>query len=274
MRSGLHFPPKDEPLRDDVRRLGALVGEVLREQGGDELFDRVEAARRAAIERRETDGGEPLFTEPLALDTADDLTRRIPYSGSPDDEVGRLIIAFNDTLARLDKLFTTQRRFIADIGHELRTPLTVMRGNLDLMHRTDKKDPESIQSIEMEVDRLTRLVEDLLLLAQAEVGKLPLDRRQIELDTVLLEVFAQVRVLAGERVEVRIGEIDQVLVCGDRDRLKQVALNLLANAVKYTPEGGAVRADLSKDGAWAVLSVQDNGPGIAAEDLPHICERF
>jgi heavy metal sensor kinase len=210
----------------------------------------------------------------LQITRADDLSRRIPYSGSPDDEVGRLIIAFNDTLARLDKLFTTQRRFIADIGHELRTPLTVMRGNLDLMHRTDKKDPESIQSIELEVDRLTRLVGDLLLLAQAEVGKLPLDRRQVELDTLLLEVFAQIRVLAAERIEVKIGDIDQVLVCGDRDRLKQVALNLLANAVKYTPEGGAVRADLSKDGDWAVLSVKDNGPGIAEEDLPHIFERF
>jgi signal transduction histidine kinase len=96
----------------------------------------------------------------------------------------------------------------------------------------------------------------------------------VELDTLLLEVFAQIRVLAGERVEVKIGDIDQVLVCGDRDRLKQVALNLLANAVKYTPEGGAVRADLSKDGNWAVLSVNDNGPGIAEEDLPHIFERF
>lgn len=210
----------------------------------------------------------------LQITRADDLSRRIPYRGYEEDEVGKLIIAFNDTLSRLEKLFATQRRFVADIGHELRTPLTVMRGNLDLMHRTKDKDPESIRSIEMEVERLTRLVEDLLVLAQAEVGKLPLDRRRVEMDTLLLEVLNQVKVLARARVDLRIGAIDQVLVCGDHDRLKQVALNLLANAVKYTPEGGRVEAKLSKADGWAVLTVEDNGPGIAEEDLPHIFERF
>ena len=210
----------------------------------------------------------------LQITRADDLSRRIPYHGYEEDEVGRLIVAFNDTLSRLEKLFATQRRFVADIGHELRTPLTVMRGNLDLMHRTKDKDPESIRSIEMEVERLTRLVEDLLALAQAEVGKLPLDRRRVEMDTLLLEVLNQVKVLANERVDLRIGAIDQVLVCGDHDRLKQVALNLLANAVKYTPEGGRVEEKLFKADGWAVLTVEDNGPGIAGEDLPHIFERF
>ncbi|HRN51328.1 MAG TPA: ATP-binding protein [Anaerolineales bacterium] len=211
----------------------------------------------------------------LQITRADDLSRRIPDPSDPEDEVGRLITAFNDTLARLDKLFTTQRRFVADIGHELRTPLTVVRGNLDLMRRMGKMDEESMHSIEQEVVRLSRLVEDLLILAQAESGKLPMDRRRVELDSVLLEVFNQVRVLAGEHVKLEIGKIDQVLVCGDHDRLRQVVLNLMANAIKYTKlGGGVVTVSLSKDEQGAKLAVRDTGLGIPSADLPHVFERF
>lgn len=211
----------------------------------------------------------------LQITRADDLSRRIPDPSDPEDEVGRLITAFNDTLARLDKLFTTQRRFVADIGHELRTPLTVVRGNLDLMRRMGKMDEESMHSIEQEVVRLSRLVEDLLILAQAESGKLPMDRRRVELDSVLLEVFNQVRVLAGEHVKLEIGKIDQVLVCGDYDRLRQVVLNLMANAIKYTKlGGGVVTVSLSKDEHGAKLAVRDTGLGIPSADLPHVFERF
>ncbi|MBX3002814.1 MAG: HAMP domain-containing protein [Anaerolineales bacterium] len=210
----------------------------------------------------------------LQITRADDLSRRIPPPSDPEDEVGRLITAFNDTLARLEKLFTTQRRFVADIGHELRTPLTVVRGNLDLMRRIGKMDEESMHSIEQEVVRLSRLVEDLLVLAQAESGKLPMDRRRVELDSLLLEVFNQVRVLAGDSVKLEIGKIDQVLVCGDRDRLRQVVLNLVANAIKYTKPGGVVTASLSKDAQEAKLAVRDTGLGIPAADLPHVFERF
>ncbi len=211
----------------------------------------------------------------LQITRADDLSRRIPDPSDPEDEVGRLITAFNDTLARLDKLFATQRRFVADIGHELRTPLTVVRGNLDLMRRMGKMDEESMHSIEQEVVRLSRLVEDLLILAQAESGKLPMDRRRVELDSVLLEVFNQVRVLAGEHVKLEIGKIDQVLVCGDHDRLRQVVLNLMANAIKYTKlGGGVVTVSLSKDEQGAKLAVRDTGLGIPSADLPHVFERF
>jgi signal transduction histidine kinase len=188
--------------------------------------------------------------------------------------VGKLITAFNDTMRRLEKLFATQRRFVADIGHELRTPLTVIRGNIDLMRRVGIEDQQSLHSIELEVDRLARLVEDLLILAQAESGKLPMDNRRVELDTLLLEVFSQAHVLAADRVNLEIGKIDQVLVCGDRDRLKQVVLNLVANAIKYTTEGGKVTVSLSKETGKAELSVKDNGLGIASEDLPHVFERF
>jgi two-component system OmpR family sensor kinase len=210
----------------------------------------------------------------LQITRADDLSRRIPYQGSADDEVGKLIQAFNQTLSRLENLFNAQRRFIADVGHELRTPLTVIKGNVDLMTRMGCTDDESMVGIENEVDRLTRLVGDLLLLAQAESGKLPLDAQTVELDTLLLDALNQMQVLAGERLNLRLGEIDQVLVCGDPDRLKQVIVNLVGNAIKYTPEGGDVRVGLSKTDTEAKLVVSDTGPGIPSEDLPHVFERF
>ena len=210
----------------------------------------------------------------LQITSTDDLSQRIPYQGPGDDEVGQLIHAFNQTLSRLENLFHTQRRFIADVGHELRTPLTVIKGNVNLMRKLGCGDEESLDSIEAEVDRLTRMVGDLLLLARAESGKLPLDLHLVELDTLLLEVLQQTQVLAAGRLDLRLGDIDQVLVCGDRDRLKQVLLNLIGNAIKYTPAGGEVVASLGKDSERAILTVSDTGPGIPAEDLPHIFERF
>jgi signal transduction histidine kinase len=112
------------------------------------------------------------------------------------------------------------------------------------------------------------------LLAQAESGKLPLNIRTVEIDTVLLEVMQQMRVLAGERLRLRLGEVDQVLVCGDHDRLKQVFVNLIGNAIQYTPQGGEVVVSIGKTDGRARVTVSDTGPGIPAEDLPHIFERF
>ena len=129
---------------------------------------------------------------------ADDLSRRIPLNVPPETEIGQLIQAFNSTLSQLENLFVTQRRFVADVSHELRTPLTVIKGEVGLMRKFREIDDDSLNSIESEVDRLTRMVGNLLLLAQAESGKLPLDLKPVELDTVLLEVFQQVKTLAGE----------------------------------------------------------------------------
>jgi two-component system OmpR family sensor kinase len=210
----------------------------------------------------------------LQITRADDLSRRIPYQGPTDDEIGQLISAFNQTLSRLENLFYTQRRFVADVGHELRTPLTVIKGNITLMRKIGCSDEESLSSIDEEVDRLTRMVGDLLLLAQAESGKLTLVTQLVELDTLLLEVMQQSRVLAQGKVDLRLGEIDQVLVCGDRDRLKQVLINLISNAIKYTPQGGEVVMGVGKNNDQAYITVQDNGPGISTEELPHIFERF
>ena len=208
------------------------------------------------------------------ITAADDLSRRIPFSGPVNDEVGQLIRAFNQTLSRLEHLFTAQRRFLTDVSHELRTPLTVIKGNIGLMRHMHSVDEESMLSIEGEVDRLTRLVGDLLLLAQAESGKIPLDMQPVELDTVLIEVFKQMRILAGDRMQVRLVDIDQVTVTGDRDRIKQVLLNLGGNAIKYTPAGGFIQLGLYRSENQARIVVTDNGPGINPEDLPHIFERF
>ena len=210
----------------------------------------------------------------LQITRADDLSRRIPLSGPPRDEVGMLTVAFNETLERLEALFETQRRFLADVSHELRTPLTTIRGNVELITRMEQMDRESLEAIKAEVDRMTRMVNDLLLLAKAESGRLPLALEEIELDTLMLEVFKQANVLAAEGVEVEIGREDQVRVKGDRDRLRQVLLNLIANAFDHTPSGGTVTLALACVEEWARLTVKDTGSGISDAEMPHIFERF
>jgi two-component system OmpR family sensor kinase len=217
---------------------------------------------------------EEITESALQITRTDDLSRRIPITGSAKDEVGKLILAFNETLERLENLFETQRRFLADVSHELRTPLTAIRGNVDLIRRMGEADPISLDAIASEVDRMTRLVRDLLILVQAETGKLPLAQDIVELDTLLLEVFQQAKVLANNKLEIKIGLEDQASVHGDRDRLKQVLLNLVANAIDHTPSGGTIILGLSCIDDYARLTVTDSGPGIPKEDLPHIFERF
>jgi two-component system OmpR family sensor kinase len=192
------------------------------------------------------------------------------------DELGRLAETFNEMLERLEVLFSTQERFVADVSHELRTPLTTIQGNVDLLKRGVAQDPETGQEalaiIEEEAGRMARLASDLLLLAQADAG-IKLDLKPVELDTLLLEVYRQGRLMVAGQ-EIKLGHEDQAIVLGDADRLKQLLLNLVDNAVKYTPAGGQIVLMLYREPEWTRVLVKDSGIGIPAEDLPRIFDRF
>ncbi|NLE52794.1 MAG: HAMP domain-containing protein, partial [Chloroflexi bacterium] len=205
------------------------------------------------------------------ITAADDLSRRIPYTGPPD-ELGQLTHIFNNTLERLERLFNVQRRFVADVSHEMRTPLTTILGNVDLMRRMGP-DEQAMTAIAGEARRMSRLVEDLLLLAKADAGRLPLEQAHVELDTLVLDVFRQGQMLS-KTITVELGHVEPARVMGDPDRLKQLLLNLVSNGIKYTQSGGTVTLGLHRDNTHALLTVTDTGIGIPPEDLPHVFDRF
>jgi signal transduction histidine kinase len=209
----------------------------------------------------------------LRIHRANDLSRRFPDFGR-SDEISRLALVLNQTLDRLESLFRTQQRLLTDVSHELRTPLTTIRGNIELMRRMGgPPNQEMLNDTQDEVARMTRLVDDLMLLARADAGGLPIQRKPVELDTVFLDVFRRMKPVA-ECVELSLEGMDQVCVLGDADRLKQLMLNLVDNGLKYTPPGGKVSMSLSKLNGVAQVIVADNGIGIAEDDLSLIFERF
>jgi two-component system, OmpR family, sensor kinase len=222
-------------------------------------------------------------------------------------------------LDRIQQLFQTQERLIGDVSHELRTPLTTVQGNIDLLQRmavtplppsgeraqeVNTLLNETLVEVQAETQRMSEMISDLLLLAQADSGALQLQLGPVELDTLLLDVYRQTRRLADHykghgQLEVRLGSEDQAIVHGDRDKLRQVLLNLAENAVKYTQPGGVITLGLrhAPDGlpgdsvplegiqaegapasvvrAPAVqLYVHDTGIGISEEQQQLIFERF
>jgi signal transduction histidine kinase len=200
--------------------------------------------------------------------------QRLPNSDRPDI-FGELAVAINQTLNRMERLLRAQQQFLADVSHELRTPLTAVRGNADLMRQAKTYDDESIMVIQEESARMGRLVDDLLLLARADTGGLPMRQQRVQLDDLFFEVFRKMQVLQKKtRVTLAVKEIDQVAVIGDPDRLDQVMINLVDNAIKYTTAGGTVEMSLSQADGMAQLVIRDNGIGIPPEDLPYIFNRF
>jgi signal transduction histidine kinase len=201
-----------------------------------------------------------------------DLSRRIESGGSRD-EVGRLNAGFNRMLARLEDVFMSQRRFMADASHELRTPLTVARGQVELIDpaHLDEENRRSRSLALGELDRMGHIIADLLLLARLEEG-MPFRADRVEIDLVAREALLRAAndTTAGVRLEV---EPDAVAVA-DFDRLLQVLTNLLTNAFRYGGPGVLVNIRGDKSGDRIVVSVSDNGPGIAHEDQERLFERF
>lgn len=209
---------------------------------------------------------------------AGDLSERVPTPPQMD-EIGRLATTFNHMIARLEAAFERQKQFTSDVSHELRTPLAVMRGDMEIALRRTRTAEEYQQvlgsSLE-EIIRLSRLVEDLLTLARADSGRTQLRWEPISLDTLCRQMVDYILPLATQRDQALNyeGPEADVVINGDLNRLKQLLLNLLDNAIKYTDHNGTVTLSLRSTQDRAVIEVRDTGRGIPKEDLPHIFDRF
>ena len=209
---------------------------------------------------------------------AGSLDRQLPVA-NPRDELGQLATTFNELLARLDAAFEQQRRFMADASHELRTPLSVMSTaagvTLKKEHRDEGEYREALRTMAEQTRRLSRIVQDMFLLARADAGRYPLRKRTLYLDDLLAEVARAGSLLASDKnVTVELTSLPEAAFHGDEDLLRQMLLNLVDNAVKFTPAGGVVRLGLERRGGEYLLSVSDTGPGIPAEARPQVFERF
>jgi heavy metal sensor kinase len=208
--------------------------------------------------------------------TAVDLDRRLARRGT-GDELDRLADTLNDMLARLGQAFGEMRRFAADAAHELRTPLTVLKGGIEVALRGARSAEEYravLASSLEEVDRLVRLAEDLLLLSRSTAGT-GSPRRPVDLEPLLLEVLdLGARLAQGTGVSLRINDAAPATVLGDPLALRRAVLNLVENAVKYTPAGGKVELSLRSADGEAWLAVADTGIGLEPADAARIFEPF
>jgi heavy metal sensor kinase len=205
------------------------------------------------------------------------LSERLPVAQT-GDELERLSVALNHMIERLEAAFQYSRRFVADASHELRTPLTVLRGELENAVQQPHLAPEwrdRLGSTLEEVDRLAHIVEGLFAISRLDAGEAAAEWVRFDLAQLVASTADQMNLLAEDkRIQVTCTHSRSVWVEGDQARLKQVIVNLLDNAIKYTPEGGAITLTVEPQDSTAVLEVADNGTGIPPQALPRVFERF
>jgi heavy metal sensor kinase len=209
--------------------------------------------------------------------TQHNLSERLPVVRS-GDELERLSVSLNHMISRLEDALRGSKQFVADASHELRTPLTVMRGELESLAQ-DKQlaraTREALGSVLEEVGRLAEIVESLFALSRLDAGEAGGQWQRFDLAELAATTAEQMSLLATDKnIRVDCDSTPGVTVRGDRARLKQVIVNLLDNAIKYTPNGGHVTLRVRREGAHALLDVTDDGIGIPAEALPHVFKRF
>ena len=219
-----------------------------------------------------------MITEVREITDGRTLHRRLPVP-MERDELGRLAETLNQMMTRLERSFAALRRFTADASHELKTPLTVVRAGVERAITRPGVPPETLAPLEetlQEVNRMTELLDSLLTLARADEGRADLHREPVDLREIIEEAGETGELLAehaGVGIEIRLPPQPLVLAV-DRSRVRQLALNLIENAVKYTPRGGQVSVELAGDDGRIVFTVADTGIGIAPGDLPHVFDRF
>jgi two-component system OmpR family sensor kinase len=219
-----------------------------------------------------------IIDEVEAITDGRSLHRRlaVPLSG---DEIGRLVVTLNGMLARLEQSFASLRRFTADASHELKTPLMVLRAGVErgLTHpQTPREVMQGLDETLDQINQMTEMVDDLLTLARADEGRAPLALEETDLRELVADVSETAGMLGeGGKLTVTT-EIpdDPVRLPVDRQRIRELLLNLVTNAIKYTPPGGSVSLSLGSGPDHATLVVSDSGIGIAPGDLPHIFDRF